>query len=133
MHGVRKRRLKPWAAGMVAGAAALAALAGGPPAPAAAQGAAPASPAAVQPAAAGGTGAAPLAAQGCLGCHGPGGAGQPPIVGIAGRPAAETEALLKAFRANERPGTIMGRIARGYSDAEIAAAAAYFAAAPATR
>jgi len=95
----------------------LAALAGAPPSPAAAQGAPP----------------APLAAQGCLGCHGPNGAGQAPIVGIAGRPAAETEALMRAFRANERPGTIMGRIARGYTDAEIAAAAAYFAAAPAPR
>jgi sulfide dehydrogenase cytochrome subunit len=36
-------------------------------------------------------------------------------------------AAMRAFRANERPGTIMGRIARGYSDAEIAAIAAYFA------
>jgi cytochrome c553 len=73
---------------------------------------------------------APLAAQGCLGCHGPNGAGQVPIPGITGRPAAETEALMKAFRANERPGTIMGRIARGYTDAEIAAMAAFFAAQP---
>jgi sulfide dehydrogenase cytochrome subunit len=75
-------------------------------------------------------GPAPLAAQGCLGCHGPDGAGQVPIAGIAGRQAAELEALMKAFRANERPGTIMGRIARGYTDAEIAAVAAHFATLP---
>ena len=71
---------------------------------------------------------APLAAQGCLGCHGPNGAGQAPVPALTGRPAAETEALMKAFRANERPATIMGRIARGYTDAEIAAVAAHFAA-----
>jgi sulfide dehydrogenase cytochrome subunit len=34
---------------------------------------------------------------------------------------------MAAFRANERPGTIMGRIARGYTDAEIAAMADHFA------
>jgi sulfide dehydrogenase cytochrome subunit len=71
---------------------------------------------------------APLAAQGCLGCHGPNGAGQAPVPALAGRPAAETEALMRAFRANEPAGTIMGRIARGYTDAEIAAVAAHFAA-----
>ncbi len=30
------------------------------------------------------------------------------------------------FRADERPATIMNRIARGYSDAEVAALADYF-------
>jgi sulfide dehydrogenase cytochrome subunit len=74
---------------------------------------------------------APLAAQGCLGCHGATGAGSAAIPGLAGRPAAELSAAMLAFRANERPGTIMGRIARGYTDAEIAAMAAHFAALPA--
>jgi len=73
---------------------------------------------------------APLVAQGCLGCHGPGGSGAASVAGIAGRPAAELAAALLGFRANERPGTIMGRIARGYTDAEIAALAAHFAALP---
>ncbi|QXM24417.1 hypothetical protein KO353_14410 [Elioraea tepida] len=36
-------------------------------------------------------------------------------------------ALMRAFRANERPNTVMGRISRGYTDAEIAALAAHFA------
>ena len=74
---------------------------------------------------------APLAAQGCLGCHGANGAGAAAIPGLAGRTAAELSAAMRAFRANERPGTIMGRIARGYTDAEIAALAAHFAALPA--
>ncbi len=74
---------------------------------------------------------APLAAQGCLGCHGPGGAGAGAVPGLSGRPAAEIADALRAFRDNGRPGTIMGRIARGYTDAEIAAMAAHFAALPA--
>jgi cytochrome c553 len=71
----------------------------------------------------------PLLAQACLGCHGPGAAGAGPLPGIAGRPAAQLVQQMHAFRVNERPATIMGRIARGYSDEEIAAVAAYLAAA----
>jgi cytochrome c553 len=70
----------------------------------------------------------PLAAQGCVGCHGVRGSGSLPTPGIAGRPASEIIGAMKAFGANERPGTIMGRIARGYTEAEITAIAAYFAA-----
>jgi len=73
---------------------------------------------------------APLVAEGCLGCHGPGGAGAGGIPAIAGRDAAELRAQMAAFRANERPATIMGRIARGYTEAEIAAAADHFARQP---
>jgi sulfide dehydrogenase cytochrome subunit len=68
-----------------------------------------------------------LAAEGCIGCHGPQGAGMGPIAPLAGRDQAELVAAMLAFRANERPGTIMGRVARGYTDAEIAAIAAHFA------
>ena len=70
---------------------------------------------------------APLSAEGCYGCHGPSGTGAGGIPAIAGRDAAELRAQMLAFRANERPGTIMGRIARGYTDAEIAAIAEHFA------
>jgi sulfide dehydrogenase cytochrome subunit len=70
---------------------------------------------------------APLAAEGCYGCHGPGGLGAGGIPAIAGRDAAELRAAMLAFRANERQATIMGRIARGYTDAEIAAVAEHFA------
>lgn len=71
---------------------------------------------------------APLAAQGCLGCHGPGGKGAGGAPAIAGRDRAELAAAMAAFRANERPATIMNRIARGYTDAEVAAMADHFAA-----
>lgn len=73
------------------------------------------------------SGPAPLAAEGCLGCHGPEGRGATGIAALAGRDRAELVAIMTAFRANERPGTIMGRIARGYTDAEIAAVAEHFA------
>lgn len=68
-----------------------------------------------------------LLAQGCLGCHGPGGAGSGGIPALAGRDENDLRAAMAAFRANERPATIMNRIARGYTDAEVAAIAAYFA------
>lgn len=70
---------------------------------------------------------APLAAEGCYGCHGPGGTGAGGIPALAGRDAAELRALMAAFRANERPATIMGRVARGYTEAEVAAMAEHFA------
>lgn len=72
------------------------------------------------------SGPAPLASQGCLGCHGPNGAGSQPVPALAGRSAADLRAAMMAFRANERPATIMGRIARGYTEAEIAEIAEYF-------
>ena len=71
---------------------------------------------------------APLAAQGCLGCHGPRGQGIGAGARLAGRDAAELDGILRAFRTDQRQGTIMNRIARGYTEAELAAAAAYFAA-----
>ena len=74
---------------------------------------------------------APLVAQACLGCHGPGGAGMAPISPLAGRPVAELRAALDEFRDGSRPGTIMARIVRGYTPAEMAAVAAQFAAMPA--
>jgi sulfide dehydrogenase cytochrome subunit len=73
---------------------------------------------------------APLAAQGCVGCHGPNGAGQGGVPGLAGRDRAELIAQMNAFRANERPATIMGRVARGYTEAEIIATAEYFSRQP---
>lgn len=72
-------------------------------------------------------GPAPLAAQGCLGCHGLQGTGVGAVPGIAGRDAAELKDLMQAFRTGERPATIMDRIVRGYSEAELAAVAEHFA------
>ena len=73
---------------------------------------------------------APLIAQACLGCPGPGGAGMAPIAALAGRPTADLRAALDQYRDGSRPGTIMARIVRGYTPAEMAAVAAQFAAMP---
>jgi cytochrome subunit of sulfide dehydrogenase len=70
---------------------------------------------------------APLIAQSCAGCHGQAGAGQGGVPRIAGFNRDLFVANMQAFRANERPATIMGRIARGYSDEEVAELAEYFA------
>ncbi len=62
----------------------------------------------------------------CFGCHGATGATRtsiPPI--IIGVPAEYIESAMKAYRDGSRPATIMGRIAKGYTDEEIAAVAKY--------
>jgi sulfide dehydrogenase cytochrome subunit len=69
-----------------------------------------------------------LAALACGGCHGVGAQGAGAVPALAGRPAAEIAAAMAAFRSGERRGTIMGRIARGYDEAETAAIAAHLAA-----
>lgn len=71
---------------------------------------------------------APPAVHGCSGCHGPAGEGVgtiPPIARTMG--VAEFDAAMRQFRADQRPATIMNRIARGFTDAELAQLAAYFA------
>jgi sulfide dehydrogenase cytochrome subunit len=69
-----------------------------------------------------------LLAGACQGCHGAAGAGSdgiPAIAGTHGR--AEFTEILRAFRDGRREATVMGRIARGYGEAEIAALAAHYA------
>jgi cytochrome c553 len=47
---------------------------------------------------------------------------------LVGRPAAEIVAALQAFRDGQRPATVMDRIAKGFSEPEIAAISAWYAA-----
>ncbi|WP_068876816.1 MULTISPECIES: c-type cytochrome [unclassified Phenylobacterium] len=70
--------------------------------------------------------AAPAGASSCTGCHGGGGV----VAALDGRPAAELVAAMAAFRAGGRTATVMGRIAKGFSDAEARAIADWFAAQP---
>ena len=69
-------------------------------------------------------------ASGCAMCHGPGGFPVPGsnVAPLAGRPAIAIVDAMKAFRDGRREATVMHQIAKGFSDAEIAAMAAYFAA-----
>jgi sulfide dehydrogenase cytochrome subunit len=65
----------------------------------------------------------------CNGCHGTGGnsAGLS-NPSIAGLPVKYFENAMKEFKSGTRPSTIMGRLAKGYSDEETKAMAEYFAA-----
>jgi len=68
-------------------------------------------------------------AAGCAMCHGTEGRPVPGsgFAGLAGRPAASIVAAMKAYREGDRQATVMQQIAKGYTDAEIAALAEYFA------
>ena len=68
----------------------------------------------------------------CANCHGTDGRAVPgqPMVSLAGLPEAYFIEQMKAFRDGKRPATVMHQIAKGYSDEQIAALAAYFAAQP---
>ncbi len=67
----------------------------------------------------------------CVGCHGPNGVSQgpatPTIAGISEEYFNET---MQTYRDGSRPSTIMTRIAKGYSDEEIALMGGYFAKQP---
>lgn len=63
----------------------------------------------------------------CAGCHGTDGTGGTAIPPLKSRDAAYMESALMEYREDKRPGTIMPRIAKGYTDEDIKAVAAYFA------
>ena len=64
----------------------------------------------------------------CAACHGTDGRSRGGIPSLAGRDKLEIVRQMRDFRDGRRPSTIMQQLARGYSDAEVEAAAAYFAA-----
>jgi len=64
----------------------------------------------------------------CAGCHGTNGASAGgPMPVIAGLSKRYISQALNDYKSGKRPSTIMGRIARGYSDLEIEAIAGYLA------
>jgi len=70
---------------------------------------------------------APSGASSCSGCHAVSAAVQTPVPPIAGRATAEIVAAMREFRSGHRPGTVMDRIAKGFSEAETAAIADWYA------
>ena len=66
----------------------------------------------------------------CASCHGTGGRAvdNAAVPGLAGLPAAYLAEQMRDFKAGTRPATVMHQLAKGYSDAQIAELAAYFAA-----
>lgn len=63
----------------------------------------------------------------CAGCHGTKGYSTEPMPIIAGFPAAYFSRIMRQFKNGKRPSTIMGRLARGYSESELDGMAAFFA------
>jgi len=73
----------------------------------------------------------PPAVASCSNCHpATSNAGDETIAPLAGRNADELAAAMTAFRDGSRPATVMGRLAKGFSDDEIKAIAAWWAAQP---
>ena len=72
----------------------------------------------------------PPGASSCTGCHAPGALAPrvdtavPPLVG---RSTADIVAQMQAFKTGQKASTVMDRIARGFTDAEIQAIADWYA------
>ncbi len=62
----------------------------------------------------------------CYICHGPGGMSESAIPSLAKMSGKAIAEALREARSGKKPGTIMARIAKGYSEAQIDAIAAYF-------
>jgi cytochrome c553 len=71
---------------------------------------------------------APSGASSCSGCHAASASVQTPVPPLAGRAVENTVTALQAFRAGTRPATVMDRIAKGFTDDEVAAIAVWYAA-----
>ena len=67
-------------------------------------------------------------AAGCAICHGTQGKPAPkaPLIPLAGLPQDHIATQMRAFRDGKRPATVMHQIAKGYTDAQIDAMAAWF-------
>jgi cytochrome subunit of sulfide dehydrogenase len=70
----------------------------------------------------------PPGATSCSGCHPPSASARSKVAPLRGRDPAEIVAAMQAFRSGDRPSTVMGRIAKGFSDDETRAIAAWLAA-----
>jgi|SaaInl4_150m_RNA_FD_contig_31_900378_length_1039_multi_3_in_0_out_0_1 cytochrome subunit of sulfide dehydrogenase len=63
----------------------------------------------------------------CYSCHGTDGHSVGAMPSIAGKSTDYIVDTLRKFRDGKKPSTVMARIAKGFSDAEIAALAKHFA------
>jgi sulfide dehydrogenase cytochrome subunit len=70
----------------------------------------------------------PSGASSCSGCHPASAAVQTPVPRLLGRLAADIVGAMHDFRTGQRPATVMDRISKGFSDAETAAIAEWYAA-----
>jgi sulfide dehydrogenase cytochrome subunit len=70
----------------------------------------------------------PPGATSCSGCHISGAAAASPVSRLYGRNAGEIMTAMTGFRDGSLPATVMNRIAKGFSDDELRAIAAWLAA-----
>lgn len=66
-------------------------------------------------------------ASNCFTCHGPNGVSPGTIPSLHTLTAGNITDMLKAFKTGERPSTVMGRHAKGYTNTEIGAISDYIA------
>lgn len=66
-------------------------------------------------------------ASGCSGCHGLTGGGYGTLPPISGLSLAEFSQAMLEFKADRRKGTVMNRIAKGFTEDELMELARYFA------
>ena len=64
----------------------------------------------------------------CAMCHGTDGRSAGITESLAGRPKDQIVSTVKLFREGKKPATVMNQIAKGYTDAQVEAIAAFFAA-----
>ncbi len=64
----------------------------------------------------------------CANCHGTNGHAEPGLAVLAGASKADLVQKMQDFKAGRKPATIMHQLAKGYSDEQIDAIAAYYAA-----
>jgi cytochrome subunit of sulfide dehydrogenase len=70
----------------------------------------------------------PAGAASCTGCHPASARVTSPVPRLAGRDPAAIVRAMQDFRSGVRPATVMDRIAKGFTDEEIQAIAAWYAA-----
>jgi cytochrome c553 len=66
----------------------------------------------------------------CANCHGTQGMARGGMPVLAGMPAEQLLASLADYRSGAKPATLMGQIAKGYTEAQLRSVAAYYAALP---
>jgi cytochrome subunit of sulfide dehydrogenase len=70
----------------------------------------------------------PAGASSCSGCHPASAKVDTPVPRLVGQDPATIVAAMQAFRSGQRPATVMDRIAKGFTDDEIKAIAAWYGA-----
>jgi len=70
---------------------------------------------------------AEMLANACAGCHGTNGVSAgPSMPSLAGQSQLSIVESMKGFKSGERPSTVMGRLAKGYSDADFETMGGFF-------